>query len=182
MNNNNFINTDWRRSKVMELSSQGYNQSEIAKILQINQPTISRDIQYLKQLESSNITKYIDHELPLFEYDKCLAALNSLQKKAWEISENTKGDKEKTQALSLAKECVINKLDLLTNATVIEDAMKFVQRSKQKLRLSSYVTSDAKGDDDPKELNHNKDEELEEKEEEESSKLTTRTITTNQVF
>jgi hypothetical protein len=30
------------------------------------------------------------------------------------------------QALSLAKECVINKLDLLTNVTVVEDAMIFV--------------------------------------------------------
>jgi hypothetical protein len=57
MNNNNFINTDWQRSKVMELSSQGYNQLDIAKILQIiSQPTISRDIQYLKQLAKSNIT------------------------------------------------------------------------------------------------------------------------------
>jgi hypothetical protein len=74
----------------MDLSSQGYSHSEIAKILQIiSQPIISRVvIQYLKQLARSNITKYIDYELPLFEYDKCLAALNSLQKKAWEISGN----------------------------------------------------------------------------------------------
>jgi predicted transcriptional regulator len=61
---NNFINTEWRRSKVMELSSQGYSQSDIAKILQISQLTISRDFQYLKQLARSNITKYIDHKLP----------------------------------------------------------------------------------------------------------------------
>jgi predicted transcriptional regulator len=49
---------------VMELSSQGYSQSDIAKILQISQPTISRDFQYLKKLARSNITKYIDHKLP----------------------------------------------------------------------------------------------------------------------
>jgi len=85
----------------------------------------------LEQLARSNIRKYIDHKLP-FEYDKCLVALNSLQKKAWEISENTEGDKEKIQALSLAKECVINKLDLLTNITVVEDAMRFVAEKKQK--------------------------------------------------
>jgi hypothetical protein len=43
-----------------------------------------------------------------------------ITKKAWEISENTGGDKEKIQALSLAKDCVINKLELLTNATVAQ--------------------------------------------------------------
>ena len=35
---------EWRRSEVQELSSQGYNQSEISKILQISRPTITRDI------------------------------------------------------------------------------------------------------------------------------------------
>ena len=76
---------------------------------------------------------YFDHKLP-FEYDKCLLALNSLQKKASEISKNSETeDKTKVQALSIAKKCIINKLDLLTNATVVEDAMQFVQQSKKKL-------------------------------------------------
>jgi DNA-binding CsgD family transcriptional regulator len=35
-------NVEWRRSKVQELASQGYNQSEISRILQISQPTIKR--------------------------------------------------------------------------------------------------------------------------------------------
>jgi len=38
---------EWHRSKVQELASQGYNQSEIYRILQISQPTINRDITYL---------------------------------------------------------------------------------------------------------------------------------------
>ena len=47
--------------------------------------------------------------------------------KAWEISENIEVDKEKIQALSLAKEGVINRLELLTYATVVNDAMKFAR-------------------------------------------------------
>ena len=40
----NTVNSlEWRRSKVSELSSQGYNQSEISRILQISQPTINRE-------------------------------------------------------------------------------------------------------------------------------------------
>ena len=33
-----------RRRKVLELRSQGYSQSDIAKILQVSQSTVSRDI------------------------------------------------------------------------------------------------------------------------------------------
>jgi DNA-binding NarL/FixJ family response regulator len=45
MNNKNNSNAlEWRRSKVQELASQGYNQSEISRILQISQPTINRDL------------------------------------------------------------------------------------------------------------------------------------------
>jgi transposase len=40
---------EWRRNKVQELASQGYNQSEISRILQISQPTIYRDVTYLRQ-------------------------------------------------------------------------------------------------------------------------------------
>jgi DNA-binding NarL/FixJ family response regulator len=45
-NGNNAL--EWRRNKVLELASQGYNQSEISKILQISQPTINRDLSYLR--------------------------------------------------------------------------------------------------------------------------------------
>jgi DNA-binding CsgD family transcriptional regulator len=47
-------NIEWRRSKVQELSSQGYNQSEISRILQISQPTINRDISYLRNQAKQN--------------------------------------------------------------------------------------------------------------------------------
>ena len=45
---------------------------------------------------------------------------------------------KKMQALSLAKECYSMKLDLLTNATVVDDAIRFVSsKSKEKLKSSS---------------------------------------------
>ena len=55
---------EWRISKVSELSSQGYNQSEISRILQISQPTINRDITYLRQQAKTNIKRYIEERLP----------------------------------------------------------------------------------------------------------------------
>ena len=101
------------------------NQSEIARVLQVDRSTICRDIDYLRLQAKDNITKYVDERLPE-EYEKCLVGLNSILKEAWTISqtENVKGDKIK--ALSLAKECYAMKLELLTNATVVDDAIRFV--------------------------------------------------------
>lgn len=55
----------WRRAKVMEFLSKGEsNQSEIARILQVDKSIISRDIAYLRQQSKTNIKKYIDERLP----------------------------------------------------------------------------------------------------------------------
>ena len=55
---------EWRRSKVQELASQGYNQSEIYRILQISQPTINRDITYVnsEQNRTSKDTLMKDYQ------------------------------------------------------------------------------------------------------------------------
>jgi transposase len=82
MNQNKDSSIEWRRSKVQELASQGYNQSEISKILQISRPTITRDIQYLSKCAKENIKKYIDERLPE-EYEKCLVGLTAITKEAW---------------------------------------------------------------------------------------------------
>src|SRR6187200_94725 len=127
----------WRRSKVQELASQGYNQLEISRILQISQPTINRDITYLRHQARENIRKYIDERLPE-EYEKCLVGLNAITKEAWNTAQSTEDKREKIQALSLAKECYSMKMDLLTNTTVVDDAIRFVsQQSKEKLKSSS---------------------------------------------
>jgi predicted transcriptional regulator len=85
MNNlSSYVNNsvEWRRNKVQELASQGYNQSEISRTLQISQPTINRDITYLRQHAKANIKRYIDERLPE-EYEKCLVGLTAITKEAW---------------------------------------------------------------------------------------------------
>ena len=117
---------EWRRAKVMELLSKGEsNQSEIARILQVDKSIISRDIQYLRQQSKENIKKYVDERLPE-EYEKCLVGITSILREAWNTSQQTEDNREKIQALSLAKDCYSMKLDLLTNATVVDDAIRFV--------------------------------------------------------
>jgi hypothetical protein len=118
---------EWRRNKVLELSSQGHSQPEIATILQVGLGTVNRDLSFLRQQAKANIKKYIDERLPE-EYEKCLVGLNAILKEAWTTSQQTQDRREKIQALSLAKECYGMKLDLLTNATVVDDAIRFVSK------------------------------------------------------
>lgn len=60
--------------------------------------------------------------------------------------------REKIQALSLAKECYAMKLNLLTNATVVDDAMRFVSEHNSSIKNENGKV--AKIDNDS-ELLHN---------------------------
>jgi hypothetical protein len=124
------INIEWRRNKVLELTSQGHNQSEVSRILQIAVSTINRDVIYLRRQAKDNIKKYIDERLPE-EYEKCMVGLTSILKEAWITAARTEDKREKIQALSLAKECHSMKLDLLTNATVVDDAIRFISSNSK---------------------------------------------------
>jgi transposase len=88
----------WRRSKVQELSSQGYSQREIAQILQVSNGTVNRDLSILRQQAKSNIKRYIDEKLPE-EYEKCLVGLTAILREAWNTAQQTEDRREKIQAL-----------------------------------------------------------------------------------
>jgi hypothetical protein len=163
---------EWRRTKVMELLSKGEsNQSEIARVLQVDKSIICRDIAYLRQQSKENIKRYIDERLPE-EYEKCLVGLNAITKEAWNTANNTEDKREKLQALSLAKECYSMKLDLLTNATVVDDAIRFVSSSESKEKQKSLLDNSDADDEELDEDAHH----------EEAGEINDTPTTTNQVF
>ncbi len=167
---------EWRRTKVMELLSKGEsNQSEIARILQIDKSIISRDVSYLRQQAKENIKRYIDERLPE-EYEKCLVGLTAITKEAWNIAQSTEDNREKIQALSLAKECYSMKLDLLTNATVVDDAIRFVsQKSRSRIESSNNDSADDKQESKEPDYDEDKDQ-LEEEQEEEAGEINNITL------
>jgi hypothetical protein len=69
--------------------------------------------------------------------------ITAILREARTISHRTQDNKEKIQALSLAKECYSMKLDLLTNATVVDDAIRFVfsqqQQEEEKAKVNVSV-------------------------------------------
>jgi DNA-binding Lrp family transcriptional regulator len=143
------MQVEWRRRQVFELSSKGQSQTEIARTLQISESTISRDLDHLREQSKHNIKRYIDERLPE-EYEKCLVGLTAILREAWNTSQQTEDKREKIQALSLAKECYSMKLDLLTNATVVDDAIRFVSdKSKDKEKMESSDSNDKEESNEP---------------------------------
>jgi DNA invertase Pin-like site-specific DNA recombinase len=61
------IEKENRLSKIISLYSRGRTQSEIAKELDVDQSTISRDLQLLKQEAKRNIEKYLNYPDGVFE-------------------------------------------------------------------------------------------------------------------
>ena len=183
---------EWRRSKVLELSSQGHSQPEIARILQISQPTVNRDIGYLRGQARQNLQKHIQDKLPE-EYQNCMVGINQVLKICWEIVNKSRkvdnyngngqtvtmtDNKTVLQALALINDCNRYKMDLTTNGVVITDAIKFVQTNKEKLNTATTTVSTQKNNgEESKEPDYDEDnDQLEEKQEDENGE------TTNQVF
>jgi predicted transcriptional regulator len=136
---------NWRRNKVSELSVKGFSQAEISKMLQISEPTISRDIEYLKQIANNTIRNHIQNKLP-YEYSKCISGLEEIIKESWIVATNAEkvgNNKDKLQSLALIKDTYNTKMDLLTNASLLQDSIKFVSAAtKQNLSVKKENIKD----------------------------------------
>ena len=113
-------------------------------------------------------------------YEKCLVGLNAITREVWNTAQQTEDKRGKIQALSLAKECYSMKLDLLTNATVVDDAIRFVSdRIREKQKSSDNSDDDKNGSREP---SYYQDEDQMEEEQEEETSEEIVSLTTNQIF
>jgi DNA-binding Lrp family transcriptional regulator len=124
-----------RRSKVMELLAQGYtNQREIAQLLNVSEPTVSRDIAHITRESKENLDYFVAKRIPL-EIERCHMALNLVLRKAFEITNlpNAKIS-EKLHALSVIL-TTYNKIeDLIGNRYVADDITKEFERKEEDLK------------------------------------------------
>ena len=175
---------EWRRAKVLELSSQGHSQREIADTIHVGIGTINRDIAYLRSEAQENLKTHIQDKLPE-EYQNCMIGINQVLKICWEIVNKSRNldigngngqtmtvidNKTVLQALALINDCNKYKMDLTTNGVVITDAIKFVQTNKEKLSMPKKEDNGSKESKEP-DYDEDKDQ-LEEKQEEETGETT----------
>jgi DNA-binding transcriptional regulator LsrR (DeoR family) len=96
------------------MRARGLSYGEIAHELQVSKASITSDVQFLREQAKGTIKEYVTEHLPE-QYQVCLSTLDTILKHAFEILET-----------SLVKDAYGMKLDLLTNAAVIEDAGRFM--------------------------------------------------------
>ena len=140
----------WRRNKVEDYLVQGLNQHEISEKLQVSKFTISIDVGYLREQAKEQMKNYVEQRLPL-EFHNCLRGIDYILKSVYEVAQNntkviesnsslldTQVDERlRLQALQLVNECYKHKIDLVTNGTIVQDALRFVQQNKKSNKIEN---------------------------------------------
>ena len=136
---------EWRREKVLELASDGYGVREIARLLEISHPTVSRDMQWLRYQAKEQIRKYIDEQVPL-EYHKTLTGLQNIIKNMSDIISKSTDNKEIMQASGIKMQALNMKMELVSNANLVHEAIDLIERyrsyagQKAKVIIADYLS------------------------------------------
>ena len=124
---------EWRRTKVLEYSSKGYNHREISKVLQIHESTISRDVEHLRQESREALQEYISKKLP-HELRRTFIAMDLILRKAWDTVDITEDEKTRLNALSLINTVMASRVQLLGDVNVVDKVINLVTDIKDKQR------------------------------------------------
>ena len=139
---------EWRRSKVLELSSEGYSQREIAQKLQIDKSTVNRDIAFLREQARESLQSHIHDRIPE-EYQNCMTGMKRNLKQTLEIAETAVDPKVKLQARAIANDCYKYIMELTTGGVILTDAIKYVQGQMD--RLNTQYVKHKRQDEEEKE-------------------------------
>jgi transposase len=125
----------WRRGKVIELKSQGLEQMEIARILQVSPGTISLDLKFMRKEALENIRDYTTRELPL-QLKIFIKAMHNAIAIYWKLSQEAKDDRDKMDAMERYLEAHTNLWVTLSGAERFEKYLGSSIKSKDKQALT----------------------------------------------
>jgi transcriptional regulator with XRE-family HTH domain len=126
-------------SRIISLYSKGLTQAEIAQELNVDQSTVSRDLQCIKQEGKKKIEKYLNEDI-LFEYLRYIAGSNEVTRKLWEIVQDERVmTKDKTNALSLLMQSYNKRLEALIGGP---ESYMNAKKSVTEIKFQERVDSD----------------------------------------
>jgi hypothetical protein len=96
----------------------------------VSRASISSDIAYLRDQAKETIREYVTEHLHE-QYNVCLTALDAIIRRAFDILETSSYNREKLQAMELFKDTHLVKLELLSNATTIHNALSYIRNKQQ---------------------------------------------------
>jgi hypothetical protein len=122
-----------RRQKVYSMLSQGLNESEIAKQLNVDQSTVCRDVKAIKRESQRMIQAVVDDIMP-FEFGKSLLSLNRIIKNCWIIIDDYSGkwtNKDKLNAMKLVKDTEVTRFEILKNGPLNLEVVHLLEQLEQ---------------------------------------------------
>jgi IS30 family transposase len=128
-----------RRRQVASLLAQSITESEIAKKLNVDQSTISRDIKTLKQMSQQFVFDLAKSDLA-YHYQQCINGIDEVRRKAWELIRDGEEEEEQRQSLTLKdklstlkliKECEEGKFALFKDGPSILNVNSLEERIHQ---------------------------------------------------
>jgi hypothetical protein len=133
----------WRRDIVLQRIAQGYNQTAIAKELQVHQSTISLDCQYLRCKAQDNLKTHISDTVP-FEFMRAMAGLNNVLKEVTKLLGEATDVRTKLQCNALLAEIYKSLINLNTDAVYIEQSIKKVESLQKQVQESVVIQEEQK--------------------------------------
>jgi IS30 family transposase len=123
------------------LLAQSITESEIAKKLEVDQSTISRDIKALKQMSQQFVFDLAKSDLA-YQYQQCINGIEEVRRKAWELLRDDEEEeeyqprqsltlKDKLLILKLIKECEEGKFALFKDGPSILNVKSLEERIYQ---------------------------------------------------
>ena len=105
-----------RGRQVASLLAQSITESEIARELNVDQSTISRDIKALKQMSQQFVYDLAKSDMA-YQYQQCINGIEEVRRKAWELIRDDEEQqlltlRDKLLILNLIKECEEDKFAL----------------------------------------------------------------------
>jgi hypothetical protein len=118
---------------LFNLLTKGYSLRQASSILHVSVPTLSNDHKALRLYFKEQMATYIDHRLPEL-WESTLNNLHMVMQSVHKIVDDPEtSTHDKLQALSLLESCSSTKLNLISDATVIQEALRFVDAAKQRI-------------------------------------------------
>jgi hypothetical protein len=104
-----------------------------------------------------------------------MIGINQVLQKAWEIVDKTADERTKLQALALIDQCNTHRMDMITNGTIVKDALNYVNNKTKELNSSAEKKplQDGEGEEskESEEPDYGEEEELEENQEKDTGEL-----------
>jgi hypothetical protein len=124
---------------VLTLRAKGYTYDKIVQTLKaghadiaISHGTIANDLAAIKEEVNGQLHDWVVNELPLL-HRTALQGINEVIRSAWELADSTKDEKTRLQALSLAKEAYITQKDFLSDTSVLNKTIRWIEWAKNEL-------------------------------------------------